>query len=73
MLSGHLLNHENSADAEIKNSIDHLSDHLNWQPDFADRVVALAKKQGLLVLDGNLLHLSDAGRQRAVQEFLVKE
>ena len=71
MLTAHLLNHENSKDADIENSIDHLSDHLSWQPAFADRVVDLAQRQGLISIDGNRLYLSDAGRQHADQEFAV--
>jgi manganese/zinc/iron transport system permease protein len=71
MLAAHLLNHENDPDAEMENCIDHLSDHLNWEPAFANQVVNIANQKGFITIDGKCLYLSDLGRKQAIQKFMV--
>jgi manganese/zinc/iron transport system permease protein len=67
LLAGHLLNHENSPEAEVENRLDHLGDHLRWAPDYAGIVVNRAQQTGLITLEGQNLRLTPKGRSRAQQ------
>jgi manganese/zinc/iron transport system permease protein len=66
MLVIHLLNHEESHEAEVENREEHLHEHLRWDPDFIRRVVRSAEREGLLSRsERDLLRLTPAGRDRA--------
>ena len=47
MLAIHILNHEGTDRAIEENRVDGLEEHLRWQPSFTERIVSLAKRQGL--------------------------
>lgn len=64
-LAIHLLNHENTPEMARECHIDHLEDHLRWQPDFAGTVVSLAERTGLIERSDGDLSLTDLGRERA--------
>jgi manganese/zinc/iron transport system permease protein len=65
MLAIHLANHEGKAEAAEETRIDRLDEHLRWRPEFAERIVRLAQRRGLVRADGPLLVLTQAGRELA--------
>ncbi len=62
MLAIHLLHHEGFPEAEQENRIEHLDEHLRWDPEFAARVVRLAERRGLVQAREGALALTDGGR-----------
>jgi manganese/zinc/iron transport system permease protein len=62
MLTIHLLNHEGSPEAAEESRVEHLTHHLRWEPEFADRVVRGAERGGLVTPAGGRLVLTDRGR-----------
>lgn len=71
MLAIHLLNHEGLPDAERENRVEHLQDHLNWEQDFAERVVRWAERHNVIARRNNNLYLTEQGRQLA-REAIVR-
>jgi manganese/zinc/iron transport system permease protein len=71
MLTIHLFNHEGLAEAEQENRLDHLHEHLRWEPSFAWRVVRQAERRGLVIRQNGQLILSPAGRELA-QNTIVR-
>lgn len=65
MLAIHLFNHEGLPAAEQENRVDHLKEHLNWDPEFAEQVVRYAERQRAISRDDGHLYLTDEGRYRA--------
>lgn len=70
MLAIHLLHHEGRPDAAAESSLAHLSDHIHWQPDFAERVVRFAERKGNLQLRQGRLLLTEAGHRLAQEAML---
>jgi manganese/zinc/iron transport system permease protein len=70
MLLVHLYNHEGLPEAVRENRIPNLPEHLKWDPRFAERVVATARRRGLVEIRDSFLFLTDVGR-RAAKEALV--
>ena len=62
MLTIHLLNHEGTERAATENRVDHLWEHLRWQPDFAEQVVRFAERKGMVRRQQGYLLLTDEGR-----------
>jgi manganese/zinc/iron transport system permease protein len=71
MLAIHLLNHEGRPNAARESRVEHLDEHLRWQPAFAERVVGYAEAGGLVVRNDDTLALTDEGRQRARQAIVM--
>jgi manganese/zinc/iron transport system permease protein len=67
MLTAHLLNHEATPEAATESRVEHLTRHLRWAPAFAARVVRRAEQSGLLQRQGDMLLLTEQGRQVARQ------
>ncbi|MDJ0757121.1 MAG: metal ABC transporter permease [Ardenticatenaceae bacterium] len=67
MLTIHLLNHEGTEAAENENRVDHLWEHLRWQPNFAEEVVRYAERKGVVRRRQGRLFLTDNGRDLAKQ------
>lgn len=65
MLAIHLLHHEGTPEAAEESRIDHLSDHLRWSEEQAQRIVRSAEKAGFVTRRADRLHLTDAGRGAA--------
>lgn len=60
----HLLNHEATSAAADECSVDHLSGELRWTQPFAQKVMAWARRQGLVEeIDAHLM-LTNEGRRR---------
>jgi manganese/zinc/iron transport system permease protein len=70
MLAIHLANHEGGPDQAVESRVEHLGEHLRWEPDFAGRVVRGAERRGLVVASDGSLALTDRGRALA-QEALA--
>ncbi|MDX1663048.1 MAG: metal ABC transporter permease [Candidatus Promineifilaceae bacterium] len=68
-LAVHLLNHEGTPEEMEENRLDHLSQHLGWEPSFAAEVVARARDRGLVEQANGHLELTSVGRTVA-QEAL---
>jgi manganese/zinc/iron transport system permease protein len=71
MLAIHLFNHEGLPEEKQENNLNHLHEHLRWQPEFAVSVVEMSERKGLISrINGNLV-LSERGRSLA-QEAIVR-
>jgi len=73
MLTIHLANHENSPEADIECRISHLSDHLQWNSEFAQQVVQKSLKRELVTRQDDYLMLTDAGRKLAHQSIIFSK
>lgn len=65
MLAIHLANHEGRPEASRENRVEHLGEHLRWDPGFAERVVRGAERRGLVIPAGDTLILTERGRGAA--------
>ena len=65
MLAIHLMQHEGTEVAEEESRIEHLHEHLRWEPDFAARVVRSAVRAELIRRRNGTLALTDRGRAAA--------
>jgi manganese/zinc/iron transport system permease protein len=65
MLTIHLANHEGKPEADEESRVEHLHRHLRWESDFAERIVRLAERRGLVRTRGERLELTQAGRELA--------
>ncbi len=70
MLAIHLLHHEGTPEAAEECRVDHLSKHLRWTADQADRIVRSAEKAGFVTLLEQRLHLTTEGREEAQAAML---
>ena len=66
----HLMNHEDTPTAADECTVEHLQDHLRWQPEFAGQVLGKAQRRELVKRDNVYLVLTDHGRSLA-REALV--
>lgn len=65
MLTGHLLNHENTPEEVSESKVRHVEQVLGWDPPFRDGVLERAGRSGLIVLGDGSLRLTPAGREHA--------
>ena len=66
MLAIHLLDHEGTPEESDENTVSNLTGpHMKWKEGFADRVVQLSVKEGLIQRKGNDLALTPLGRETA--------
>jgi manganese/zinc/iron transport system permease protein len=70
MLTIHLLHHESGPEASNENRVDHLVEHIRWQPNFAEQVVRYAERKGAVRRQAGRLHLTDIGRVLAQQRVV---
>lgn len=71
MLAVHLLHHERTAEADEECRVDHLQDHLQWTPAFAERAIRQAERTGTVRRAADRLALTEAGRRYA-QDSMVE-
>lgn len=67
MLAIHLSNHEGKPEASQENRLDDLHSHLHWSASFTQQVLRQAERDGLVARSGELLGLTEQGRQLAQQ------
>lgn len=65
MLAIHLANHEGAPDADRESSVEHLGEHLRWDPELAGKIVRGAQRRGLVVRTDGRLELTPRGREVA--------
>ena len=65
MLAIHLLHHEGKPEAQEECRVEHLLQHIRWQPAFAANVVRYAERQGTIRRQNELLWLTNGGRDLA--------
>ena len=70
MLTIHLLNHEGLPEADEECRVDHMHEHMRWEPAFTAQVVRHAERTGLLLSQNGQLALTPQGRQVARQSML---
>jgi manganese/zinc/iron transport system permease protein len=70
MLAIHLFNHEGTPQMEAECRVDHLWEHMRWQPAYAEQVVRYAERKGMVRRRSGQLFLTVDGRSLA-QEALV--
>jgi manganese/zinc/iron transport system permease protein len=70
MLAIHLLHHTGTSRASEENRVDHLWEHLRWQPDFAEQVIRYAERHGTVHRQNDVLLLTDEGRALAQQAMI---
>ena len=70
MLTGHLLNHEETPDQALESRPEHLGAHMRWTPRLAAAVIQRSTALGLVELRADRLWLTPSGRQHAIREFL---
>jgi manganese/zinc/iron transport system permease protein len=70
MLAIHLLHHEGRPEAVQENRAEHLSQHVHWQPSFAEKVVRYAERKGIVNNEGGFLRLTERGRLVAQEAML---
>lgn len=71
MLAIHLLHHEGSPEAQYESRVEHLLEHIRWEPNFAEDVVRYAERKGIVKRYMGNLQLTDEGRVLA-QEAMVR-
>jgi manganese/zinc/iron transport system permease protein len=62
MLAIHLLQHEDDPDADRESRVDHLVEHLRWQPNHAEQVIRYAERKGAVRRQSGRLLLTETGR-----------
>ena len=67
----HLFNHEGSPAELEENRQVHLSRHVAWTQDFADRIVGRARRRKLIEENKGLLSLTTVGREEAIRTMEV--
>jgi manganese/zinc/iron transport system permease protein len=70
MLTVHLLHHEGQPENSLESRVDHLVEHIRWQPAHAEQVVRYAERKGMVRRLGGRLHLTESGRALAEQTLL---
>lgn len=71
MLAVHLLQHENSPEGEAESRVDHLVEHIRWQPSYAEQVIRHAERTGMVRRAQGRLWLTENGRSLA-QEMVMR-
>ncbi len=70
MLAIHLLNHEGQPSYPEEARVEHTSEHMRWEHEFARMVIRKAQRNGVVKRRDNTLYLTESGRVRA-REALV--
>ncbi|HMB89899.1 MAG TPA: metal ABC transporter permease [Rhodothermales bacterium] len=70
MLAIHLLHHENLPEAERECRVEHLQEHLQWDADFASRVVRQSVQNQLVIRHNSYMSLTAAGRELARESIV---
>lgn len=71
MLAIHLLQHEGSPEANLANRVDHLVEHIHWQPQFAEQVLRYAERKGAILRTDGRLTLTESGRALAYERMVA--
>lgn len=69
MLTMHIAHHTATHEVEQENQVLRLHEHLKWSPKFAQEIIGIAERTGLIRQQNGLLTLTELGVRRAQQEF----
>lgn len=69
MLTIHIAHHTATREAEQENQVVSLYEHLKWSPRFAQEIIGIAERSGLVRQSNGLLMLTETGLKRSQQEF----
>ncbi len=70
MLAIHLLHHTGRPESVEESRVEHLAQHIRWQPAFAGRVVRYAERKGVVANENGLLRLTEQGRLVAQEAMM---
>ncbi|UCC86817.1 MAG: metal ABC transporter permease [Anaerolineales bacterium] len=70
MLAIHLFNHEGLPATDKEFRIEHMHEHMRWEPAFTTQVVRQAERRGIVLSRDGYLSLTESGRQSAQQAIL---
>jgi manganese/zinc/iron transport system permease protein len=70
-LTIHLLNHQGAPDEPEECNVDHLHEHLRWDPEFARTVVRQSERAGYVQRENSHLSLTDNGRALAAEAIIA--
>jgi manganese/zinc/iron transport system permease protein len=70
MLAIHLFNHEGLPEAEEECRVEHMHEHMRWQPAFTAHVVRQAARRGIVLRQNGYLLLTEQGRELARQTII---
>lgn len=70
LLTVHLLHHEGRPEAAAESRVDHLVEHIRWQPAYAEKVIRYAERKGTVRRQAGRLRLTDTGRTLAQQTLV---
>ncbi len=70
MLLIHLSQHESGPEAALESRVDHLVEHIRWQPVYAEQVIRYAEHHGMVRRLAGQLFLTDLGRNLAGQAIV---
>lgn len=70
MLAVHLAQHERQPEAVTENRAEHLTEHIRWTREFAEKVVRRALSQGLIGQEDGRLFLTEKGRALASESVV---
>jgi manganese/zinc/iron transport system permease protein len=65
LLAVHLFNHEGLPEEAVECRADHLHEHINWKPDFAQQVVRYGERKEAIHCKDGALALTETGREIA--------
>ena len=71
MLAIHLFHHEGRPEAMVECRVDHLQDHLQWEREFAGRLIRLSIREQIIEREGDYLNLTAAGREYAREAMIA--
>lgn len=69
LLIGHLLNHTGQPDERTESLIENLPQHLNWESDFAQKIMNRAQQRGWVKVQEQQLMLTETGKHAAHDAF----
>jgi manganese/zinc/iron transport system permease protein len=65
MLAIHLCNHEGLPEAKAESQVQHMYEHMRWEPTFAAHVIRQAERRGIVLRENGHLTLTQEGRDLA--------
>ncbi len=71
MLLIHLFHHEGTPEEARESRIEHMHEHMRWEPDFALRLVRRAERAGAITVHDGHLSLTERGRESAREAMVA--
>lgn len=65
----HLCNHEGREEQERECAADTISEHMNWELSFSDRIVSMLRHEKSILMQDGQITLTDEGREKTVRSW----